>query len=302
MKLQATAVLRNRLQLSSRHQAKQEMKIRGSKSTGKIHSLATFAKYTAALAQAGEWVKTTEGIRYLDELQAQSAQDYLYDRAASGIGQKQLDADRSALELLLGQGRLERQFSLVETKLEGRAYTANQIVWIAAKQSPQNALATLIAWRAGLRAHELLTLAPISAQSQASSHRNWHTDRFAGREGERHVVTGKGGLRREVLLPFRLADRLEAVRLESPRIVTDRGIRYQQHLDLSGGNRWSKSFGTPHGEPSGGPPAPTAYAHTYAQERVEELQNFGKTYAEARKIASQELGHFRADIVEVYLR
>lgn len=42
--------------------------------------------------------------------------------------------------------------------------------------------------------------------------------------------------------------------------------------------------------------------HTYAQTRMEELQQLGRIYQEALEIVSQELGHFRRDITEVYLR
>jgi hypothetical protein len=42
--------------------------------------------------------------------------------------------------------------------------------------------------------------------------------------------------------------------------------------------------------------------HAYAQERMRELQNRGVPYKEARAILSQELGHFREDVVETYLR
>ncbi|MGH8490682.1 MAG: hypothetical protein ACREXS_17910 [Gammaproteobacteria bacterium] len=42
--------------------------------------------------------------------------------------------------------------------------------------------------------------------------------------------------------------------------------------------------------------------HAYAQERMCELQAHGKSYNLARELVSQELGHFRGDIVEVYLR
>ncbi len=35
---------------------------------------------------------------------------------------------------------------------------------------------------------------------------------------------------------------------------------------------------------------------------MRELQGLGKAYYPAREIVSQELGHFRGDIVEVYLR
>lgn len=42
--------------------------------------------------------------------------------------------------------------------------------------------------------------------------------------------------------------------------------------------------------------------HSYAQKSMDELQGQGKHYRHARELVSQELGHFRGDIVEVYLR
>ncbi|MFQ5352539.1 MAG: hypothetical protein ACE5D3_05640, partial [Candidatus Binatia bacterium] len=85
---------------------------------------------------------------------------------------------------------------------------ADQVRAVLASQDPRNALASEIAWRAGLRAHELLTLRR-SGEATAATHRCWSPDRFAGRYGERYTVTGKGGLRREVLVPRDLAARLE---------------------------------------------------------------------------------------------
>lgn len=79
-------------------------------------------------------------------------------------------------------------------------------------------------------------------ESRASTHRSWSDERFLGREGKCYIVTGKGGLRREVRIPNNLAARLEARRLEAMRIIKDRGIIYHQYYDVSGGNAWSKSF------------------------------------------------------------
>ena len=42
--------------------------------------------------------------------------------------------------------------------------------------------------------------------------------------------------------------------------------------------------------------------HTYAQNRMYQLQGLGLSYEQALAIVSQELGHFRPDITEVYLR
>jgi hypothetical protein len=60
-------------------------------------------------------------------------------------------------------------------------------------------LATQLAYAAGLRAHELLTLQRLE-QRTASTHRQWSSQRFLGRKGEVYTVVGKGGLIREVLI------------------------------------------------------------------------------------------------------
>ncbi len=301
MDVQARAVLKTFLSLTSRHEAKRAGGIHGSRSTGKIHSLATFNKYAAALKQAGEWARAHAGLRHLEAFTPELAQQYLADRAALGIGQKQLDTDRNALEFLIGKGRLERKRALTQAERRSRAYTPEQIHLITACQSDSHALATEVAWCAGLRAHELLTL-QRAGEAKASTHRHWSKERFQGREGERYVVTGKGGLRREVMIPGGLAKRLETCRLDEARTVTDRGIAYRQHYDLGGGNAWSKSFGEASTRALGWSHGAHGLRHSYAQERMRELQAQGNSYQLAREIVSQELGHFRGDIIEVYLR
>ena len=80
-------------------------------------------------------------------------------------------------------------------------------------------------------------------EATAATHLRWSGHRFEGREGARYVVTDKGGLRREVLVPRELSSRLEALRHRDPVTIRDRGIVYQQHYNLGGSNAWSKSFG-----------------------------------------------------------
>ncbi len=124
--------------------------------------------------------------------------------------------------------RLDVVKSERETLLSTRSYTITQVARIASAQSKRDGLATQIAHNAGLRAHELLTIRPAN-ERQAATHREWSADRFAGREGERYTVEGKGGLVREVLLSRELAAQLEATRLAEPRQVTDRGVNYTRY-------------------------------------------------------------------------
>lgn len=301
MEEQAAGVLRQHLDLSSRHAAKIEAGVKGTRSSGRIHSLETFEKYSNCLKLAGEWARDAHGLRHLSQMTAGQAQEYLEHRAAGGVGQKQLDADRNALEFLVGKDSLERVVSLAKAAPKGRAYTPWQAVAVMRAQDAQNALATRIAHEAGLRGHELLTLRR-AGEARPSKHRSWRPERFAGREGVRYVVTGKGGLRREVLLSHETAERLEARRLDAPREVADRGVRYAQVYDVNGGNRWSSSFTAASRRALGWSAGAHGLRHAYAQERMEELLGLGFRYHEARDILSQELGHFRGDIVETYLR
>lgn len=300
MDVQAQRMLSQHLELSSRHDAKQALGLTGAQPTGQIHSLRTFEKYTDALAQAGQWARDEFGIKYLDQLTPAMGQQYLAERAADGIGQKQLDADRNAMQFVTGKDSLERVHAEQAPALSGRAYTAEQVDRIANAQSDRNALATRIAHAGGLRAHELYTLRPAAAGTP-SAHRSWSPERFAGLQGERYLVTGKGGLVREVMVPTTLARQLEATRV-APERVTDRGVFYERQYAIGAGNAWSKSFSDASKRELGWSTGAHGLRHAYAQERLSALQAGGMTDKQARHVLSQELGHFREDVVQAYLR
>ncbi|MHC8390176.1 hypothetical protein ACYZTM_19565 [Pseudomonas sp. MDT2-39-1] len=116
-----------------------------------------------------------------------------------------------------------------------------------------------------------------------------------------YTVHGKGGLTREVRIPIHLAKRLEVTRLPEARSVTDRGVRYQQFYELGGGQPWSKSFGAASKTALGWSNGAHGLRHSYAQERLSTLQRY-LTREEAKRVVSQELGHFRPEITEIYLR
>jgi len=118
----------------------------------------------------------------------------------------------------------------------------------------------------------------------------------------RYTVTGKGGLIREILLPHDLAVQLEARRLDTPVMVRDQGIRYQQRYDIGAGRTWAASFRNAANRTIGWSRGSHGLRHAYAQERMKELQASGFMYRNALEIVSQELGHFRPEITEVYLR
>jgi len=265
---------------------------------GKIHSLGTARGYGNSLKMVAGYMKEHK-LGDLRNFTEKIAKHYLEERAAI-VSQKTLDLDRQAIQMHLGI-RLEVVKSERETHLSTRSYTNAQIERIAWAQSERNALATKIAHNGGLRAHELLTIRPAS-ERQASGHREWSNERFTGREGERYTVEGKGGLIREVILSKELAVQLEATRLTEPRQVTDRGINYIQHYDIGGGRAWSQSFSAASQRELGYSNGAHGLRHSYAQERMEELQQRGMTHDDAKATVAQEVGHFDKETTEAYLR
>ncbi|MGL1088646.1 site-specific integrase [Vibrio vulnificus] len=242
----------------------------------------------------------------LRDLTVEQAHQYLTDRATE-VGQKTLDMERQAIQSMMQHvtgklGPTEKLDVIKSDKqqiLSSRSYTPEQAAMIAKAQTERNALATEIAHAAGLRAHELYTLQRIDERSPDP--RPALEEKFSAREGERYTVEGKGGLVREVLIPKSLAERLEDRRLVHPIQITDRGVHYTSHYDINGGNRWSSSFTTASNRTLNWSTGAHGLRHSYAQERMSELQK-SMPYEKALEVVSQEMGHFRPNITEVYLR
>lgn len=286
-----------------------------------LRSVGTVRNYEAALTRVAEHMREAR-LGALAEISPDAATAYLKQRALA-VGQKTLDMERQALQSMMRHvtGQLGERETLEVIKStasqsrstpgqptlgrrlgeESRCYTRAQVDLIAARQTQHNALATEIAHAAGLRAHELLTLQ--RTHRQAADERPAHEQKFSGiREGSiSYTVHGKGGLFREVRIPTLLARRLESLRLAEPRRVTDRGIHYRQHYDLGGGQPWSKSFSAASKTALGWSKGAHGLRHTYAQERMKVLQRT-LHFEQAKQVVSQELGHFRADITDTYLR
>jgi len=262
-------------------------------------SIRTEQNYEQSLKGCAEYLQENR-MGDLRGLNAEKAMAYLEMRSQV-VSQKTLDMDRQAMQALLGQ-KLTVVKSEIETAHASRAYTPGQAALVATAQSEKHSLATLIAENAGLRAHELLTLR-LATDRPADTHREYRDDRFAGRDRVTvYTVEGKGGLCREVAIDRALADRLEERRLDEPKTVYDREIRYDQHYDLGGGKQWSDSFSKAAERELGWSSGAHGLRHEYAQERMNTLQGLGYEYRVALEIVSQEMGHFRPEITEVYLR
>ena len=285
----------------AQHAVKQKLGIKTARHTQrddkKIHSLGTARNYEQALTRITRWLQENK-LGDLKKLNKETSLNYLELRGQC-VGQKTLDQERQAIQLHLGI-RLPVIKSELSQVLKSRAYSFEQIMLISKSQTEKNRLATEIAYAAGLRAHELLTLQPISNRS-ASTH-EWSSKRFTGYHGVIYTVIGKGGLVREVMLPHDLAKQLENSRLKIPIIIRDRNINYQCLYNIGGGKLWSNSFSAASKRALGWSHGAHGLRHSFAQDRMNELQRIGFIYQEALGIVSQLLGHFRPDITEVYLR
>jgi integrase len=214
------------------------------------------------------------------------------------------------LEFVTGQGSLRRVASQVaKPKLTSRFYTPVQVEMVQRAQTDSNALATRIAHEAGLRAHELLTLrradedrlpgigrggpsASRAARGSVTSSRAraGSSGRYCCRGRRRHGWRNGGWRRR---------GRSSTGASATARSTTSRG-----------GNRWAVSFSAASERALGWSRGAHGLRHSYAQERLRELQGLrdadgkpaGLYYRDAKAVISQELGHFREDIVNTYLR
>ncbi|MDE0343877.1 MAG: site-specific integrase [Deltaproteobacteria bacterium] len=271
---------------------------------GRPASVRTVANYRDCLLQIARR-NAPNGVE-LRDLRPESAVAYLRTRTAD-LGQKALDLHRQALQAMLVHvtGRLPKGERLTVVRSSkprrrgGRAYTPQQVRMVAAAQNARNGLSTLIAHAAGLRAHELFTLA--RPHEQPHDRRPARAEKFAGRPGRDYTVVGKGGLVRLVRVPDDLSDRLEACRRDEPVRVTDRGIHYTSRYDLAAGTAWGASFTGASKRALGWTRGAHGMRHSYAQQRLRELQRLLRR-ADALEVVSQELGHFRRDITLTYLK
>ena len=269
-------------------------------------SVGTVRNYETRLAIVAETVNKNLECS-LRDITPTIAHQYLTDRALE-VGSKTLDMERQAIQCMMQNvtGKLAENEKLDVIKsihsqvLSSGSYTPDHVSIIANSQNERNALATEIAYDAGLRAHELLTLQRI--EERTPDPRPSDIDKFANRApGERYTVMGKGGLIREVMISKGLSEKLEERRLSTPLQISDRGIHYSTHYDLGAGQKWSSSFSSASKRSLNWSAGAHGLRHSYAQVRMSELQKI-TNYDHALKIVSQEMGHFRAEITEVYLR
>jgi integrase len=224
---------------------------------------------------------------------------YLFTRSQR-VGAAQLLSDYWALELWTGE-KLPKFTSARPQCLKPRAYTAEQIAAIAAHQTEPYAFSTWLAAAIGLRGMELITIAPLSAQPRdprpIPPYLHAHMP-----PGELYSVYGKGGLIRTVLVPMPFVGTLEARLRPTPIRVRHERSDLTSYYDIPGGKRWAASFTQACRRTFNKTAGAHGLRHTYTQDRIDVLLGHSIPDRVARKAVSVEIGHFRLDVIDIYLR
>jgi len=273
------------------------------KEIGKVSSVRTLENYKAVFCAVAEWM-LLRGYNYgLHRLNSEHATEYLRERAAC-VTQKTLDGETAALRKLTRLDLPRVRSTYTPARLlakESRAYTLEELDRIAARQSERNAFATRVAREAGLRGAELLTLRRFDERAPNAPGK-WDARRWVGKEDwVRYTVHGKGSLIREVRLSPETARQLEARRCQAYGVV-DRKIRHAVVYDLGGGNSWARSFSDASVRATGTSHGAHGVRHAFAREELDRFVALRFDIRDAQRMTSQLLGHWREDIVRVYLR
>jgi len=187
-----------------------------------------------------------------------------------------------------------------------KSYTEEQMKVICSHVTARNAFSIMLCLVSGIRVHELLEIrrkeerstTEVELSNEKKEARNL---KFIGLQGTIYTVRGKGGLIREVLIPYYWAEELEKKRCKNVIELFDRGVKYYSFYDISGGNALSKCFSRASKKYLGWSTGIHSCRHDHAKMRLKTVYTLTKKFALALLIVSQELGHFRPQVSRVYL-
>lgn len=264
-----------------------------------IQSVGTLRAYCACLKLYFDWCDTNSV-----SLGTQSGKRFLVaylEEKAEIYQQKTLCQHRMAIG-----AAFHKQLAFVPSKLDtvlyARNYQLSEVLQLIQYIQARNAISILLCFYAGLRAHELATLQRLHEGTRSNT-RPWHHNLFAYETNYTiYIVTGKGGLKRHVAIPNKLASIIELRRFPTPKTVRDREIYYQQNYDIGFGKSLSQCFTRSSLKHLRWSTGLHGLRHSYAKNRIKKLLSHGYELEAARLIVSQELGHFRSSVVNCYLR
>ncbi|MDT7517120.1 integrase domain-containing protein [Rhodoferax mekongensis] len=277
----------------SRHQTKEKLAI--------VTSVGTARNHRNSLKVTADWLLSSKG-KHLDNMNESDAIEYLTLRSLTA-GQSTVDLARQAMNLHLFSASPIPFFPSTHKKeLVNRAYTKGEVELLLKHANSKLGFSIRLAVYAGLRAFELLTIAPAGFFPE-SDRDAWAEERFLGRGKDCvFVVHGKGGLRRQVRVSQDLADELAQHLLLVPKRIKDREVIHLSYFDLTGGANFSSQFSKLSNKVLGSSRGAHGLRHTFAQQRLRELICCGLSYERALQVLSNELGHFATTNTLAYLR
>jgi integrase len=267
-----------------------------------VYSEATQRQYRNEWKEFLSHARENSGEKSIDNLTAEHAHAYLEDKIKDGLTRGTLDkycAGLQKLETALNKHFVEKgwnkeaDFNLKDIKediknidpkeLTSRAFQNPQEV-INNLQNETFKLAATLQLQSGMRIHEVNHLREKNLQG-------FKKDPVTGQEKGFLSVQGKGGKIREVMVSKETYSKLEkAIQNNENKRFEFNKDTYNRHLKEAGikaGDRQETSH---------------ALRHNFAQNRVSECCQNGKSFGEAKQIVSIQLGHNRAEITEIYLR
>ena len=302
---QAVQILQNRIRF------RQEKPRSRADRKGLFFSIATHKKAVGNLERVAKAMRK-EGVTLKTMTNAQ-AQAWIYRLPERGVTDGTISSYKTALECCDNIEKIDAPPALVpkgEKATLPRATTPERAALIWNEQSENMRFVSQLVGNAGLRAKEPSTLRRLDrvpADDPAwrkMGRRKWDARRLEGREGIKYLTIGKNGLPRIVVIRHDLSERLEARLLDQPRVIQDRGAPVTQYYDLPSGQSWSQSFSDAAQRVLGPGQSPGGHAlrHAFAHERMDHHLNSGLEFDDAEELVAQQLGHFRPESTDTYLR
>jgi len=274
-----------------------------------LRSNRTVGHYRDNLRRAAEHIEREHQVKNLKSITTEQAQQYINQRIDDGLQAKTVQAYAQALETLPGVGKLDTPSRSIDDKpTNSRAYTSKQIQEIKNVVSDRSQVAIQIQHETGCRVQDLASIRLYNERPIINARVDrLIPERFVGREDWVKVTfIGKGGHEYESRIRPETAADMERYRLAQDRMFTNRGLNKDnpipQRYNLPAGKNLSDLFTNASTRALGFSNGAHGVRHTFAQDRVAELQAAGRTWSQALEQTSQSMGHYRSEEIHTYLR
>lgn len=274
-----------------------------------VHSSGTYDNYYSIGRMYFRYMSENhQSIKNLDDVSRKSAEGFLRTAAAKNIKLDTYNNYQSALTKIQqvlnhhyeSKGiektidfdkakafvQTTKEYSELERDVAGRSYQ-DPVAVVEALEREDHKLVAMIQLEAGARVNEASLIDDKRLGGLAE-----HT----GKEvGVIHLKPGdaKGGMERDIYLPRSTYEKVEAYVREHGQLHVGKGYErdvYREAIKQAAEANGQKYTGS-HG-----------LRHNYAQNRMEELRSQGMGESAAKTTVSVEMGHFREDITDHYLK